>query len=261
MGYVLVRGSGAYFRYLVFFVFVLYCPCAWIPEKTKNLTNKLLSHNPVAPHLGLKVDSSALGSVTRGLVGDTSFAVLPEVTKEHTFTLTLLFQLVSNMANANPLPTILPRVLTASPATALPRQALAPARLGHLSRRRDALRLRGVPLRLARAREGDPARAHPLQPAGAPGPALLQRLPPARGGGPRVAVPAALHGRRVPAQDRLHGVLAGAGAVCVRAAGAGAGAAARVPAGSVLDPVRQRGDPAGRVLLVCAWGGVWRGAV
>ncbi|EER42082.1 glucosyltransferase Alg8 [Histoplasma capsulatum var. duboisii H88] len=48
----------------------------------------------VAPHLGLKVDSSALGSVTRGLVGDTSFAVLPEVTKEHTFTLTLLFQLL-----------------------------------------------------------------------------------------------------------------------------------------------------------------------
>ncbi|PGH02464.1 dolichyl pyrophosphate Glc1Man9GlcNAc2 alpha-1,3-glucosyltransferase [Blastomyces parvus] len=48
----------------------------------------------VAPSIGLKVDPSALGSVTRGLVGDTSFAVLPEVTKEHTFSLTLFFQLL-----------------------------------------------------------------------------------------------------------------------------------------------------------------------
>ncbi|ODH46039.1 dolichyl pyrophosphate Glc1Man9GlcNAc2 alpha-1,3-glucosyltransferase [Paracoccidioides brasiliensis] len=48
----------------------------------------------VAPSLGLKVDSRALGSVTRGLVGDTSFAVLPEVTKEHTFALTFFFQLL-----------------------------------------------------------------------------------------------------------------------------------------------------------------------
>ncbi|OJD18641.1 dolichyl pyrophosphate Glc1Man9GlcNAc2 alpha-1,3-glucosyltransferase [Emergomyces pasteurianus Ep9510] len=48
----------------------------------------------VAPTLGLKVNSTALSSVTRGLVGDTSFAVLPEVTKEHTFVLTLFFQLL-----------------------------------------------------------------------------------------------------------------------------------------------------------------------
>ena len=48
----------------------------------------------VAPRLGLTVNQEALASVTRGLVGDTSFAVLPEVTKEHTFILTLLFQLV-----------------------------------------------------------------------------------------------------------------------------------------------------------------------
>lgn len=48
----------------------------------------------VAPRLGLPVNQDALASVTRGLVGDTSFAVLPEVTKEHTFILTLIFQLV-----------------------------------------------------------------------------------------------------------------------------------------------------------------------
>ncbi|PGH23737.1 dolichyl pyrophosphate Glc1Man9GlcNAc2 alpha-1,3-glucosyltransferase [Polytolypa hystricis UAMH7299] len=48
----------------------------------------------VAPRLGLTVNSSALNSVTRGLVGDTSFAILPEITKEHTFALTFLFQLL-----------------------------------------------------------------------------------------------------------------------------------------------------------------------
>ena len=48
----------------------------------------------VAPRLGLSINQEALTSVTRGLVGDTSFAVLPEVAKEHTFALTFLFQLV-----------------------------------------------------------------------------------------------------------------------------------------------------------------------
>ena len=48
----------------------------------------------VAPKLGMSVDASALNSVTRGLVGDTAFAVLPEVTPRMTFLLTILFQLV-----------------------------------------------------------------------------------------------------------------------------------------------------------------------
>lgn len=48
----------------------------------------------VAPRLGLSVNQDALNSVTRGLVGDTSFAILPEVTKEQTFLLTFIFQLV-----------------------------------------------------------------------------------------------------------------------------------------------------------------------
>lgn len=34
----------------------------------------------VAPRLGLRVKTEALNSVTRGLVGDTTFAVLPEIT-------------------------------------------------------------------------------------------------------------------------------------------------------------------------------------
>ncbi|CAF9908752.1 MAG: glycosyl transferase [Gomphillus americanus] len=46
----------------------------------------------VAPRLGLQVKSEALQSVTRGLVGDTAFAVLPDITPRMTFVLTLLFQ-------------------------------------------------------------------------------------------------------------------------------------------------------------------------
>ncbi|TGZ84617.1 dolichyl pyrophosphate Glc1Man9GlcNAc2 alpha-1,3-glucosyltransferase [Ascodesmis nigricans] len=48
----------------------------------------------VAPRLGLSVDQSALNSVTRGLIGDTAFAVLPEVTPAMTFMLTLFFQIL-----------------------------------------------------------------------------------------------------------------------------------------------------------------------
>jgi len=49
----------------------------------------------VAPRLGLRVDEGAIRSATRGLVGDTSFAVLPNVSKEHCFGLTLAFQMTA----------------------------------------------------------------------------------------------------------------------------------------------------------------------
>lgn len=49
----------------------------------------------MAPYLGLKVDPAALTSVTRGLVGDTSFAVLPNITAQHCFGLTLAFQMIA----------------------------------------------------------------------------------------------------------------------------------------------------------------------
>jgi alpha-1,3-glucosyltransferase len=48
----------------------------------------------VAPKLGLPVKVEALASVTRGLVGDTAFAVLPEITPRTCFALTLLFQVL-----------------------------------------------------------------------------------------------------------------------------------------------------------------------
>lgn len=48
----------------------------------------------LAPRLGLPVREEALQSATRGLVGDTSFAVLPEITPRMCFALTLLFQAI-----------------------------------------------------------------------------------------------------------------------------------------------------------------------
>jgi alpha-1,3-glucosyltransferase len=48
----------------------------------------------VAPKLRLPVDPSAVDSVTRGLVGDTSFAILPTISPRMTFYLTAFFQLV-----------------------------------------------------------------------------------------------------------------------------------------------------------------------
>ncbi|KAL7626574.1 glycosyl transferase [Parahypoxylon ruwenzoriense] len=48
----------------------------------------------IAPRLGLPVRMEAVNSVTRGLVGDTAFAVLPEVTPKMCLALTLLFQAI-----------------------------------------------------------------------------------------------------------------------------------------------------------------------
>lgn len=48
----------------------------------------------VAPRLGLPLNPDAINSVTRGLVGDSSFAVLPDVSPQTCFLLTLLFQAV-----------------------------------------------------------------------------------------------------------------------------------------------------------------------
>jgi alpha-1,3-glucosyltransferase len=66
----------------------------------------------VAPYLKLPVDADAINSVTRGLVGDTAFALLPNITPRHTFILTVLSQLpplirlFNNPAPQNFLPTL-----------------------------------------------------------------------------------------------------------------------------------------------------------
>ncbi|KAJ5083536.1 hypothetical protein N7456_012963 [Penicillium angulare] len=70
------------------------CHAYWAPNiwAMYSFTDRALI--PLAPRLGLPVNREALNSVTRGLVGDTSFAILPEVTSEQTFLLTFIFQLV-----------------------------------------------------------------------------------------------------------------------------------------------------------------------
>ncbi|KAG9247245.1 glycosyltransferase family 57 protein [Calycina marina] len=70
------------------------CHAYWAPNvwALYSFTDRILIH--VAPRLGLVVNKDAVNSVTRGLVGDTSFAVLPEITARLTFVLTLFFQVV-----------------------------------------------------------------------------------------------------------------------------------------------------------------------
>ncbi|KAJ5295668.1 hypothetical protein N7508_010489 [Penicillium antarcticum] len=70
------------------------CHAYWAPNIWAMYSFSDRALIPLAPRLGLPVNTDALNSVTRGLVGDTSFAILPEVTKEHTFLLTFLFQLI-----------------------------------------------------------------------------------------------------------------------------------------------------------------------
>ncbi|OBT83288.1 dolichyl pyrophosphate Glc1Man9GlcNAc2 alpha-1,3-glucosyltransferase [Pseudogymnoascus sp. 03VT05] len=70
------------------------CHAYWAPNvwAMYSFTDRVLIY--VAPHIGLPVDASALQSVTRGLVGDTAFAVLPHITPSTTFALTLVFQAI-----------------------------------------------------------------------------------------------------------------------------------------------------------------------
>ncbi|KAI0481050.1 ALG6, ALG8 glycosyltransferase family-domain-containing protein [Xylariaceae sp. FL0804] len=70
------------------------CHAYWAPNlwAIYSFADRLLI--AVAPRIGLPVKADAVHSVTRGLVGDTAFAVLPEVTPRMCFALTLLFQAI-----------------------------------------------------------------------------------------------------------------------------------------------------------------------
>ncbi|PSS03764.1 glycosyltransferase family 57 protein [Coniella lustricola] len=65
------------------------CHAYWAPNvwAMYSFADRLLIY--LAPHLGLPVKVDALNSVTRGLVGDTAFAVLPEISPNVCFALTL----------------------------------------------------------------------------------------------------------------------------------------------------------------------------
>ncbi|KAI0393633.1 glycosyltransferase family 57 protein [Xylariaceae sp. FL0594] len=68
------------------------CHAYWAPNvwALYSLADRVLIY--AAPRMGLPVKAEAINSVTRGLVGDTSFAVLPEITPRLCFVLTVLFQ-------------------------------------------------------------------------------------------------------------------------------------------------------------------------
>ncbi|MCJ1307375.1 glycosyl transferase [Agyrium rufum] len=68
------------------------CHAYWAPNvwALYSFADRILIY--VAPRVGLAVKQEALQSVTRGLIGDSSFAVLPEITPQTTFILTLASQ-------------------------------------------------------------------------------------------------------------------------------------------------------------------------
>lgn len=70
------------------------CHSYWAPNfwAIYSFTDRILIN--FAPYLGLTINQNALSSLTRGLVGDTSFAILPEVTPKTTLILTILSQVL-----------------------------------------------------------------------------------------------------------------------------------------------------------------------
>ncbi|PKS10163.1 hypothetical protein jhhlp_001913 [Lomentospora prolificans] len=70
------------------------CHAYWAPNvwAVYSFIDRILIY--VAPRVGLPLKVEALGSATRGLVGDTAFAVLPEITPRTCFILTLIFQII-----------------------------------------------------------------------------------------------------------------------------------------------------------------------
>jgi len=165
----------------------------------------MLTRIEAAPYLKLPVDASAVQSVTRGLVGDTTFAVLPNITPRMSFILTLTAQIVS-VANTCPFLVSYKSKLTYSP-PARTHQALPPPNMVQLRSDHDPLRLCLFPLRLARARESHLASHHPFQSHSAERPPTPRSFPPAGSSRTRQPLPTPLHRIRVPRQSRLHHLL------------------------------------------------------
>jgi alpha-1,3-glucosyltransferase len=86
------------------------CHAYWAPNvwAIYSFIDRVLIY--AAPYLKLPIKHEAINSVTRGLVGDTSFAVLPDITPRQTFILTI----------ASQLPPLLHLFLSPKPANFLP---------------------------------------------------------------------------------------------------------------------------------------------
>ena len=79
------------------------CHAYWAPNvwALYSFADRVLIY--LAPYLNLPVNEAAKVSVTRGLVGDTAFAVLPDIPPRLTFVLTLATQLVRCLSHPLPL--------------------------------------------------------------------------------------------------------------------------------------------------------------
>jgi hypothetical protein len=164
----------------------------------------------VAPHLKLTVNPEAVNSVTRGLVGDSTFAVLPEIAPRTTFFLTLGAQIVSGTSMALA-PYQAPhemKFLLMNPGPAITRQTLFPPDLGQFCCDNHALWLCILPLWLARSRESDPSSNPAFQPAGAQGSALSRCISTTRCRRACELVSTALHGHGISHQGHIYNRMA-----------------------------------------------------
>lgn len=66
-----------------------------IKRMSANLLLQSILMLPVGPRFGIPLRLEAVSSVTRGLVGDTAFAFLPEVSPRATFIISLFFQIIA----------------------------------------------------------------------------------------------------------------------------------------------------------------------
>lgn len=197
------------------------------------------------------MDSGALGSVTRGLVGDTSFAVLPEVTKESTFALTIFFQIVSTLANER-----MPLQDT-DKGLALFGETLVPARLGHICRSNYTLWLRFVPVRMACPRESDPPRPNPIQLNRSQRPSIPRGFYTLSCCRSRLPISAHIHRRRIPLENRIHHILASDVLIHAQKARARPTETTGLPLGPVFFALQYGVDSIDCVLCACPPYGVW----
>lgn len=165
-----------------------------------------------APYLKLPVDFEAVNSVTRGLVGDTSFAVLPNISPRVTFIATLAAQIVSQQNRTSE--SIPDRIAATS------HQALLLSDLGQFHRLYHSLRFCVFPVRLACSREGNSTGHHTVQPVGVERPTAPRSFQASCSRWTRLVVPSALHCPGVPDQDRLYHPLAHPVSSGFRSAGA-----------------------------------------
>lgn len=155
---------------------------------------------PVAPRLGLLVDQKAVDSVTRGLIGDSSFAVLPIVSPKTSFVLTVMMQIVSIISSE--------AILLALTAIDTAREAFSCAQVGDIRGSDDPLRVCILPVWMACSRESHLASDHTILTAGPERSEVFGGLSTSCRCGSRILVSVVVHGGRISSQDGVYCLLA-----------------------------------------------------